>query len=861
MSDFLELVISLVSELRLHFPVTPYHQKHRCPTQFHHLHELLPLSEIRFSSSYALMRQTLEGPLLLTSDVEQHLTPVFEHYLQFIPLCETRTPSRRFSIVVNKKIHWLSCIEKALLCVVVCFIEPNFECVGAGRVLIPGQLRNFLTTCSISFKKARCGFMSRFNQDQGMRQSIFIPLLNYDDLTYRKTHRPESLRAVDTDDEKTRSRHVLLYFLTMCHETLNELHIPKEQRFAYLRYMLDNYLDGDQVGLSNEQMPQYLRGENTLVDQLLRLDNGCKILHARILMRVTVINKFLRSGEAMFHNERHAQYPAHVIAVIPTIPVQTSLCDDLSGVLQLYPVQFIEGIHMLSVLMKLCELKLISEMEMHIIRPQRLNQYVFFWVDHQVAVRVQKFIENQRTMIGLSTKDNRFWVADTWNPKTTQLQTLVMLPRQLLVSMTAMTAVQHVHSNPDLALSVGPLLFSAIQPFQDTSKDEFVPNQLDSVILLLARLLIGPTIKQIHNHSKRTSQLMYYLFQHQYQHLKKKTMHRVVDYFARVTRPQDGCSTFGPLGSVLLAWFVAPYTEVWISKNNYSRLVRIANGENLKEIENDVSTAAEKSTVFANSLRRTADFQRFFTNDEKPDSAQFDKLSESNFAILTTIVENFLQPESLYLQFHPDIVFCLMSMLCPSVAVSRVQFDLLFPYTRPSVTIPLESSFYESRHLYVSNPVRDPESFHYQSELSAALACFTIGGFAYKDDRRTEVAALWQKKRLFPNLWFDCESNVLLPRFTHPGEILDPWVMSLLLQVEQSEQDTGRTRYHSDCILFRSLKQSPQSSDYSPRMMPDTSDESEDEKPPKRSRQLFEYPRRPGPPTLRLDSPSFDSLV
>lgn len=876
MSDFINLVIRHVVDLRLEFPLTSYHQKYRERTRYNTLHELLPLGQIQYGYNDLVMQQTLQPPLLLSSNIESHLTPVFQHYLRFIPSCDTRSHTNCFGITIDDNQYWLSFIEKSLLCVVVCFIEPYFECVGTGLVAMPGQLRNFLSTCNVTSNKARCGWMSRFTEGESHRQSIFISLLNYDDFTYRKRHRPSSLHPIDNADRTTRIRHVLLYFLTMCHETLSDMKIPIQSRFAHLRCMLDNYLDGDQVGLANTQLPRYYQGENTIVHKLLERNAALRMEHSRILHRTTVINKYLYTGQARYHNERHSRYAIDVVPVIPKLPVHTRLLDGLpyESKIKRYAVDYINGVHLIGVLTAKCELKLLSEIESHITQRDLLPHYVFGFVSHQVAIRLQRYVAECSAVLG----EMNFWVADMSHPQTDEMHTLVILPKPLHLHMMVTSMLLYARQNPQHALSIAPLLCSQIRfPPSNVNKDEHDSTQLSDVIWLLSVMLLEKPLQvtdKLRKHATATSRLLYHLYHHQYQHPTKQSMHKVIDYYARIKRTPDRVSTFGHLGSVLLAWFIAPFTQVWITKTNFDVLADFAEGKRLKEIEADLFNAPKTSAQLANDLRRQVTFQRFFATDETPDPQEYQMLSSSDVFKLQKQVENFIQPESLYIGYHPDVIFALLSMLCPVVSLTRAQFDHLFPFANESIKQqPVESHFEPQSRWFTDRHTHDPQSFQHESQLSSWMACFAIGGLLHQDERRAEFSALLQKPRLhLPELWFNDEDWLLLPEFVHPGEIIDPWAMSLLMQTEEREQKTGQTRYRNDCPLFRhAVKRSPEYLPFSPprnsSMMDirvnfeSDSDESMGEKQPavKRSRSMRDYPEPPD--TEITENGSIDNLL
>jgi len=162
--------------------------------------------------------------------------------------------------------------------------------------------------------------------------------------------------------------------------------------------------------------------------------------------------------------------------------------------------------------------------------------------------------------------------------------------------------------------------------------------------------------------------------------------------------------------------------------------------------------------------------------------------------------------EAMYLTYHPDIIFGIMAMMCPKIQLTRHRFNQLFSYFPKSGISDLNKQFYSSETLGTDRLLnaKNDSGFHQQSEQANCLAILFITGSISKDNNEIhqELNQFLQKSFLFPKTSFDFEHSILLPIFIHPGEVIDPISMSLLLQIEKREQQTGKTRYRPNCPLF-----------------------------------------------------------
>lgn len=673
--NFTNLIIQNITELRLQFPFRTYHQGQYERSQFSHIYDLLPHQSVRYNATTETLKQTLESPLLLTSDKEIDLYPVFSHYLSKFKTTKQRTHVYRFAIQMNNDYHWLSFIEKALLIVIVCFIEPNFDGVSPGKIVMPGQIRNFLTRNGLTYYDTRCGFMSRFTSEQGIRQSIFSSIMNYDEFEHFQKHHSDLIPKIELCERETKIRQVLLYFIIMCHELLSKLDIPKDNRLPFVRFMFDYYLDGEIIGLSDEQSPEYLRGRNTLVHKLLEMNKQFKTYHIRIMQQTPMINKFLYTGTALFVNPRSSSYSNHLNAIIPTIPVTTTLYDNvLTCDYEFHSINFVNGIQLIDVLMSQCELKLINEIETKIIRHPRLNQYIYGWIECQVAARLEYYIDQILSRMEFDSKDmNYYFVSDTKHPTYHIIQSLIVLPRIMFHFISLYSIIRYIQLNPILNIDLTPLLLSSVQTYNDRSKDEHKSYILFNTLLLVKTLLLtnfNPNnendsinnLQQINyqrtmidnslleyensqKHSLLCSRLFYYLFYHTYYHQRQKIDARIVQYFSRITQKDEfGSSSFGHLGSVLLGFMIMPFATIWITHKSYEKLTELANGTKLKEAELDVKNRDIIFNEVALELRRTIPPQRFFCLDETPNPKEYRELMLKDKLVALSFIDQLLKP-------------------------------------------------------------------------------------------------------------------------------------------------------------------------------------------------------------------------
>lgn len=130
--------------------------------------------------------------------------------------------------------------------------------------------------------------MPRPTVEESSRHSLFNHTLDYDDYNYRHQHNQLNGETcqIDYDCKMIKNRYVLLYFMVMANEVLNELGIKGNKRLSHLRYMFDCYNTGDSPGVREEHKPDYLRYKSkTLVGELLESNSEMKLAHTRILNR------------------------------------------------------------------------------------------------------------------------------------------------------------------------------------------------------------------------------------------------------------------------------------------------------------------------------------------------------------------------------------------------------------------------------------------------------------------------------------------------------------------------------------------------------------------------------------------------
>lgn len=339
--------------------------------------------------------------------------------------------------------------------------------------------------------------------------------------------------------------------------------------------------------------------------------------------------------------------------------------------------------------------------------------------------------------------------------------------------------------------------------------------------------------------SKAIARLSEYVFNHKFTHPKEKKEYRIATYFNRKKHKVEKHSSFGHFGSVLLSYVIRNYTELWITKSNYQLFVELVNGTHLREAEENADKRASIFESVVQMMREQVRDQRVFCCDETADESVYQLMTAKDRAIYDTFMSHLLTPETIRLQYHPDIQFGLMSMICPKVDITRARFDTLFPYdniTRNAQVPNLVDKFVVNTRVFASRSINTKHSFNHEIDQAAALTCLLIGGTVavVSEELRNSVSQMLQTNHVFPKLSFDAETQVLLPEFVHPGEIVDPVLMSLIMQVQRNEDKRKLTRYHSASPLFvnvdpivekkRKLNSpmwSPNSPDYEPPSEPD----------------------------------------
>lgn len=791
----IDLVIQELDSVRLHFPFAPYHQPNRTPMQFTKIHDLFRNGDLKYNCTVYDLKHSLEPPLMFDTKVEVHLSPVFQHYLKHIPECTVQTAVFRYAICVNQQRYWLSFIEKALLCAIVCFIEPNFDFVGTGVVLMPGQLRSFLTNCRVEFLAGRCSFMTRFNATEAIRQTLFKPVLNYDDYTYRVLHRSDLLPTIESTHE-TQLRHVLLYFIVMCHETLNTFNIDRMDRLPYIRFMCDHYLDGETIGLQEQAMPTYLNQQHTLVHRCLEQNEMLRIIHTRISQRTVVINKFLYTGEAKFSTQNFEHYPLHVVPVVQRFPVKTKLLDNLEAPLEPNEFKSLSMSSLVDLLMHQCELKLLSELEQRVFKLRRMWEFECVVISNQLAIRIETFLTQVLRIPG-----DQFWCIDMVYKR--QDQVLLIVSRAKWVEITLLSAVKkHRHSPQLKAYNVLPQSVS-----RHTQSETFSSVLNRSLLILVHELLMGPyeykDELKLNSRSKTACLLFYHIFNNTYDFESTNTSARIVSIFKRVRN--GGKSSFGNLGSCLLAWCVADCTDVYVTRVAEEHLKLLATGTGLKEIDSDPCKIRAATLTLANTFRSTMAPQRFFTRDETPSNETYTLLTAQSKAVLLNQVACYLSEDAIHGGSHPDILFCLLAMICPRVQLLRAQFDQLFPFDQThhaSISVNPNSVLFKPN---CNHPEEQLATFQQKCELTSTIAALMMGGVTVSsnDSIRTVARDFINSTQQFVTLPFQPNLELLLPPYEHPGEIIDPVVMSLLLQIERREQASRQNRLKPNCVLFR----------------------------------------------------------
>lgn len=535
-SNFLNVVLQHAHLLYIKWPIIEYNANHLSLNKYNNLHDLLFSSNIEIQCSISTLKHHLLPPFVF-GNKETHLTSVIKHYLQYFDDEQRSKPTntRRYSIIIlnnefspsyqqtnlNGKIYYLTFIEKVLLLIIVCFIGEVWLGCRADIISFPGSLRNLLSTCKITCKKCRSTIMPRHTDKYSVRQSIFSETLDYDDMMYRYDNKqlpPIVDASLDPFDcKKTLEYHILLYYIVMCNEILTMYGVKGYHKIGLIRFMLCNHADGGTVGLSNDLLPDYLRyKKTTLVGKILENDQHSIISHHRLFGNTSLINKYLYTDESHFVNQRHLEYPCHLVEIISDIPITTNLSTyfNMNGLMNgqctiiPHDVQWLHGEQLIDILMHYNDLKLIDQLDRELFRSinssdnnhtstdGKCQYYVFCFIEHQIAAALEPYIEYLLKPTGIDLYSNTTWIVDAYNPIKDKVEALMIMPRHSVMLLNYLNIAillrsqrtQNAHfsiQSQHYYLSI--MLMTLVNPARHINIDTMVPlsKNIKSVLTFL----------------------------------------------------------------------------------------------------------------------------------------------------------------------------------------------------------------------------------------------------------------------------------------------------------------------------------------------------------------------------------------
>lgn len=151
-------------------------------------------------------------------------------------------------------------------------------------------------------------------------------------------------------------------------------------------------------------------------------------------------------------------YKDNVVEVVPLIPIRSQLVTDINQlfddpnsslvpVIEHYKPDWLQGTHLISILMKTCDLKLLSVLDRKLFRyastglgfgtqhhdPTRgySQHYCFAFQSNQIAYRIETFYERLLSELSWNMKQigNQMWICDAYNPARDTIETLMAIPR------------------------------------------------------------------------------------------------------------------------------------------------------------------------------------------------------------------------------------------------------------------------------------------------------------------------------------------------------------------------------------------------------------------------------------------------
>lgn len=328
-------------------------------------------------------------------------------------------------------------------------------------------------------------------------------------------------------------------------------------------------------------------------------------------------------------------------------------------------------------------------------------------------------------------------------------------------------------------------------------------------------------LDQVHlvsNHSDKCSELINHLCNNQYYNINNKQSFVVIDFLDRTKI--NGVNPFGDIGQMMLTFMLLPVVSIYVEKRNLKLLRSLLNGVGLYENTKDnldIRVKYELSLKLAESLRKNVINHEIFTLDDNINTNEYTLLTFNEVSSVIQFIHNQITPESLLFLYHPDVLFCVMSILCPKLPCSKEFYEHTFDNNKPTLT---HNTF---NLLNYTEPIYEPcihsqkynniSDYHRKQDEITMIMSANVGGLKFNElsMAQTIVNNVLNKINnenipLMTNAL--CEgknmhNTLFLPLWTHSGEVIDPVIMSLIIQTHKEECNKKISRARPLCPLIK----------------------------------------------------------
>lgn len=621
--------------------------------------------------------------------------------------------------------------------------------------------------------------------------------------------------------------------MLLAHASLAHCHVKPHKRLPHLRYMFEHYNTGES---SSETPPLYYSSRNsTLVGPVLEVKSNER-RHRNSVSRCIELNHHLQTGEASDIAEHFPNHASMMLQVIKHIPTESRLVQQVKDTqlvfeskqefecpLMMHSTSWCTAEQFCELLAYSCDYKLLSEMDLHLFHTRapssdaRLEQrrYVFALVHNQVAVRVQAWLRIVCDQLGLDLTNRKWWCADI-AAASDRMHTALVIERSVLLLVQRMSVAALVSTERSKTCVFSHSCEPGAWPrvLVQTCHDHGVSFALRiAVQLVKGELRSTQNSALLASHSQVVSRVCHYLFNLRYTNLDTNTKHVCMWFFAGgLPYTPD----FGEFQHLMLVLLLMPFVKCSVSASRYDLAMTLMRGDRLKIIKNEKSQhkRMQLAAVHSAELRQQCKRSSGSRIEFSPNSANKDELLEQKerdavMLQVSRLVDVLDDDSHLY---HPDALFALLSCVTLHLPCTQAYFESVVAKQVGSDRVRTASDDRLSQApLYCSQQAAP------MSENCDMLAfAYAFEHCAEKDiDEVTNAAhELLTDTANGCSLWVDdmcAHTNLVLPRFSHLDESIDPHMMSLLMQISESEAQQGRSRLSEHCPLYsaRSLANSP----------------------------------------------------